>query len=179
MTEKEIFEHISACRQQNRQSQQAIFRYYYNYVMTIASRYVQNQTEAEEITSDTFYRAFSRIETYNSDYTFKPWLGRIAVNCAINHFQKYHRKDVFFENIEEVQHIEYQEDTISKLTYQEFKEMIKSLSPAYKIVFNLYVIDGYKHEEIATMLGITAGTSKSNLAKARQKLQRMIEVIYL
>ncbi len=178
MTEKELLNHIALCRSQDRQAQKAVFRYYYNYVMTIASRYVYNQAEAEEIASDTFYRAFSRIETYNPDFNFKPWLGKITVNCAINYLQKYHSRDVFFEDIENVQHIEYQEDTVSKISYQELKALIKNLPPAYQIVFNLYVIEGYKHEKIAAMLNINEGTSKSNLSKARQKMQRMVEAIY-
>ncbi|MEY4902680.1 MAG: hypothetical protein RLZZ292_495 [Bacteroidota bacterium] len=178
MSEKALLEAIKGCCERDKQSQQHVFRYYYNYVMTIASRYVQHKTEAEEITSDTFYRAFSKIDTYNLNYAFKPWLGKIAVNCAINHFQKYHRENVFFETLENVQIVEYQEDVISKLSYQELKAMIQCLSPAYKIVFNLYVIEGYKHEKIATMLSISVGTSKSNLAKAKQKLQRMIETVY-
>jgi RNA polymerase sigma-70 factor (ECF subfamily) len=178
MTEQELLDNVKGCRAQDRQSQQRIFRNFYNYVMTIANRYVHNSTDAEEITSDTFFRAFSRIDTYNPDYSFKPWLGKVAVNCAINHFQKYNKKDVFFEELDNVQYVEYQEDTVAKLSYQELKAMIQNLPPAYKVVFNLYVIEGYKHEEIATMLNISEGTSKSNLSKARQKMQRMVEATF-
>jgi RNA polymerase sigma factor (sigma-70 family) len=177
MNEKDIQLLIQGCLRQDGQSQRELYRSFYVYAMTTASRYAPRLHDAEEIVNDAFFKVFTRIETYNEMYSFKPWLSKIIVNTAINHFQKYHRNEFATDTIENIpnqQNIQTEPVVLSKLSQEELLRLVQSLPPAYRMVFNLYAIEGYKHEEIAQMLNIAEKTSQSNLVRARQKLQRMI-----
>ncbi|MFT5619116.1 MAG: RNA polymerase sigma factor (sigma-70 family), partial [Arenicella sp.] len=112
-------------------------------------------------------------KTFDAEKPFKPWFRRILINTALNHIKKNKRiklQDTMDNNMS----LFSAEDIISKINYEELIQMVQGLSAAYKTVFNLYVIDGFKHEEIAKMLGISVGTSKSNLFKAKAKLKQRI-----
>ena len=104
---------------------------------------------------------------------FKPWLRTILINTCINNFRK--KKLDFNAGLEEAENQPMAEEILSDISYQEILDMIRELSPAYRAGFNLHVIEGYKHEEISNMLGISIGTSKSNLFKAKDKLRRMLQ----
>ncbi len=148
---------------------------FYNYAMSVALRYASHNMEAQEITNDAFLKVFTKIALYSDDRSFKGWLRRIVINTAID----YHRKSLKFshqKDIEEAHSVHTSEATLSRLSEQELLTQVQALPPAYRTIFNLYAIEGYKHEEIAKQLGITIGTSKSNLAKARAKLKEMISL---
>lgn len=142
--------------------------------MSICIRYTKREDEAILVLNDGFLKVFGNITRFDTERPFKPWFRRILVNSAINYVKKQEKfkKQV---SMEEAGHISIAEDILSRLSYRELMQMVQSLSAAYRTVFNLYVIDGFKHEEIAQMLGISIGASKSNLFKARAKLQDMIE----
>ncbi len=122
-------------------------------------------------------KVFTNLKKFDLSKPFKPWLRKILINCSINNF-KAKQKKFLEESIEESKGKEVQEEIISGISYQEIVEMIQKLSPAYRTVFNLYVIEGYKHEEIADMLGISVGTSKSNLAKAKKNLREILNEFF-
>ncbi len=148
---------------------------FYAYGMSITLRYADSREQAAEVLNDAFMKVFANIEKYDSNRPFKPWLRRIIVNTAINTYHRNQRsiQEVDFESVE---HKTSREETVlSGMSYDEIIEMVQQLSPAYRTVFNLYVIEGFKHREIADMLGIAVGTSKSNLAKAKQNLQTIVE----
>lgn len=164
---------IAACRQNDPKAQRALVRLFYGYVKSIALRYSSDNMAADEILNDSFLKAFTNLHKYDDNQAFKAWLRTITVNTAID----YYRKSIKLpdhQDYEQVQVADINEDVISRMAAEEILAMVRQLSPAYRMVFTLYVIDGYSHREIAEMLGIREGTSKSNLQDARRKLQSMI-----
>ncbi len=148
---------------------------FYAYGMSITLRYAGSREQGTAILNDAFMKVFDNIRKYDTDRPFKPWLRRIIINTAIDHYHKNQRKPNFSEfELTENQMVE-EETILSGITYQEIVDMLRELSPAYRAVFNLFVIEGYSHEEISKKLGISVGTSKSNLAKAKRKLRMILE----
>lgn len=148
---------------------------YYAYGMSITLRYADSREEAVTILNDAFMKIFSNIAQYDTERPFKPWLRRIIINTAINYYHK-HKRSLQREELENVEsEIARDETIISKISYQEIIDLIQQLSPTYRTVFNLHVIEGFQHKEIAEMLGIAEGTSKSNLSKAKKNLQAILE----
>ena len=146
---------------------------YYSYAMGICLRYSRSAEEAVEILNDGFIKIFSKLSMYSKGLSFKGWLRKVMINSAIDYFRRnerhYHSLD-----ISHVQNESLSENALDKLSAEEIISCIQRLPPSYRMVFNLYAIEGYHHEEIANQLNITVGTSKSNLAIARNKLKRMI-----
>jgi len=136
-------------------------------------RYVETRNEAITILNDAFLRIFSNLNTYDTDRDFKPWFKTIMVRSAINYLKKMQKYKLEM-NLEGDKSISNEEELLSKFHYTDILKMIQSLSLAYRTVFNMYVIDGYKHREIAKSLGISVGTSKSNLTRAKVKLRTLI-----
>jgi RNA polymerase sigma factor (sigma-70 family) len=174
MNVNELTDIIQGCRDKNAKSQYALFALFYNYAMSIAQRYAATREEAEEITNDTFVKVFMRIERFEEKWTFKSWLRRIIINTAIDAFRAKQIKpqttdlDLFYD-------LGFEIDVIDTMTREEVLAHVVKLPPAYRAVFNLFVIDEYSHEEIADLLGISIGASKSNLSKARQKLKKLLQ----
>lgn len=164
---------VKGCCLRKRSSQNALYRLYYPYGMSICIRYVNNEAEAISVVNDGFLKVFRNISKYDEKQAFKPWFRKILVNTAINHVKK--QKKIQMEtSIDQISHLSSQEEILSRINYQELLNMIQSLSTSYRTVFNMYVIDGFKHQEIAEVLGITVSTSKSNLTRARAKLQELV-----
>ena len=164
---------LEGCLRNHRMSQKLLYQEYYGYAMSISLRYASNRDEACEILNDAFMKIFTNLSKFDLGKPFKPWLRKILVNTAINH---YHRKQREVR-MEEMQHARNESDAekiLSGISYQEVIDLLQKLPPAYRTVFNLYVIEGYTHEEIAGMLNIAVGTSKSNLFKARQQLKLIL-----
>ncbi|QJB36250.1 sigma-70 family RNA polymerase sigma factor [Chitinophaga oryzae] len=136
-------------------------------------RYAPNREEAIEIMNDGFLKVFQRISTFDSNRPFKAWLSKIMVNTAID-FLRSKKKLVFTDQAEHYHELGKEDNVVEKLSYDELLMHVQSLSPAYRTVFNLYVMEGYQHHEIAVLLGISQGTSKSNLFKAKKILQEKI-----
>ncbi len=171
---------LEGCKQQDRESQRMLYKHHYAYAMSICLRYIQTKEEAKEILNDGFMKVFLKIDQYNPETSFLGWLRRIMINTAIDHYRKevkhYHQTSI------ENEHFVTTASAIEELGYQELMILIQQLTPAYRAVFNLYAIDGYSHKEIGQILGISEGTSKSNLSKAREvlkaKLQKNQNVVY-
>ncbi len=121
-------------------------------------------------------KVFKNLGKFDFTRPFKPWFRKILINACINNFKKKNIR--FTEDVEVVANNSDTESILSKIAYNEILEMIRKLSPAYRAVFNLYFMEGYKHEEIAEILGISVGTSKSNLAKARKNLQEILKLYF-
>lgn len=164
---------LAACIRQERAAQKRLYDSYYAYGMSICIRYAHSEPEAIEILNDGFLKVFLHIKRFDQDRPFKPWFRRILINTALKHLKKQSRFKPFEDMQVEDNHYTV-EDILSRIHYQDLMRMVQSLSTAYRTVFNLFVIDGYNHEEIAKQLGISVGTSKSNLSKARGKLQEMV-----
>lgn len=165
---------IKGCKKKDRQCQHNLYRNYYSYGMSICVRYTGNEADAVEVLNDGFLKVFNNIEKFDETKPFKPWLRRILVNACIDHIKK-NAKHNQLADITEAQLEQSQiEAPDHDLSYEEILEQIGKLSPAYRAVFNLYVIDGYKHHEIAEQLGITASTSKANLTRAKAALRSLL-----
>jgi len=148
--------------------------------MAICMRYCNSKDDAMEVVNDGFMKVYKELPGFKPRYdnyeaSLKGWMKSILVNTAIDHFRK-NKKKYFVAEIEEshfeMEHID--ETAIDRMSYKEIMEMVQRLSPVYKTIFNLFVIDGFKHEEIASRLNISVGTSKSNLFKAKANIQKML-----
>ena len=141
--------------------------------MSIAMRYVDTKEDAIEILNDGFLKVFTHINSYNDTYDFKPWFKTIMVNTAINFVRKM-KKFKVETDLEEARNHQLSDHILEKIGYKDLLDLVQALSTSYRTVFNMYVIDGFKHEEIADKLGITVSTSKSNLSRAKERLRDLI-----
>jgi RNA polymerase sigma factor (sigma-70 family) len=173
MTESELTQLIEGCRKGERSSQHKVYTHFYSYVLSVCARYAATQEEAKEVLNDSFYKIFTKLDYYNSGYAFKGWLHRIVVNTAIDRYRS-RQKQPLLEELSQAQSVEIETEVVEMLTREEIFKMVQFLSPSYRTVFNLFVVEGYSHPEIAELLGISEGASKSNLAKARMKLKLML-----
>jgi len=176
----ELTYHVEACALNKRESQKILYSSFYGYAMAICDRYVNNQDDALEILNDGFLKIFKEIHHYKPAYkdvisSFKGWLRKIMVYTAIDHFRKYQKHQLVASLDDVVYHVpSVSDDAINKLSYDEIIRAVQDISPGYRAVFNLFVIEEFSHEEIAGHLGISIGTSKSNLSKARRQLQKIL-----
>lgn len=161
---------IKQCKNRHAGSQRKLYDHYYNFGMSIASRYSNKREETEEIANDGFVKLFKNIQKYNAEIPFRAWVRTIFISCAIDHYRKYHQNKKEYEQNFRVEWNQADRELDSAYLLK----MIRQLSPQYKMNFVLHVIDGFTHEEIAEKLNISKGTSKSNLSKARKKLKEMI-----
>jgi RNA polymerase sigma-70 factor (ECF subfamily) len=168
---------IAACLEQNKQAQHLLIKLFLGYAKSISMRYVSNTMEVEEVINDGFLKVFNNLTKFDQSQPFKAWLRTIIINTAIDHYRK-NLKFTHHVEIDTLQIADFNDDIISKISADEIMALVKKLSPVYRMVFTLYVVDGYIHREIAEMLGIQEGTSKSNLQDARKKLQVMIKNAY-
>lgn len=165
---------IQGCKRHDRDSQRLLYQHYYAYALSICIRYSRNITEAKEVVNDGFMKVFGKMDQYNQESPFKGWLRKIMINTSIDQYRK-ELKHQQHDPVEFASTAFIQPQAINDISHEELIGLVQKLSPAYRAVFNLYVIDGYTHEEIGTMLSISSGTSKSNLLKARENLRKMLE----
>lgn len=142
--------------------------------MSIALRYASTRPEAEEVMNESFFKVFSKIHQYDENYEFKAWFRTILVNTSIDYHRKYKKLQTY--SFEELPNTETDKNLgLENMLYEDILKGIQTLSPAYRLVFNLYALEGYKHHEIAEQLNISVGTSRSNYARARNLLQKYLE----
>lgn len=173
---KDLTALIEGCLKQERDSQKRLYQLFYGYAMSICLRYSRTKEEAVEILNDGFMKVFTKIDKYDPNRSFKGWIRRILINTAVDAYRQNH-KHYFAEDISVLEHEVVVGNVLDQMSYEMLIQLIQELSPAYRTVFNLYVIDGYSHEEIAEQLHISVGTSKSNLSKARANLQGRLKKI--
>lgn len=174
---EELIELLKGCAKNQRAAQKEIYQLFYSYAMSICIRYAHNREDALEVMNDGFMRVFTYIKKFDLDKPFKPWLRRILINCSIDRVKSEGKHEGFFD-LEIIENKKPAEPEHDPLAYEEILKLVKELTPAYRLVFNLYAIDGYKHHEIAEKLGISVGTSKSNYFKAKQKLQERLKLLF-
>ncbi|MDZ4792667.1 MAG: RNA polymerase sigma factor [Bacteroidota bacterium] len=180
LSAEELTYHVEGCSLNKRESQKILYSSFYGYAMAICDRYANRQDDAVEILNDGFLKIFREIHHYKPAYTdvvssFKGWLRKIMVYTAIDHFRKNHKHQLVTQLDNVVYQVQsFSEDAIDKLSYDEIIRAVQELSPGYRTVFNLFVIEEMSHEEVASQLGISVGTSKSNLSKARKQLQKIL-----
>jgi len=171
---------IQGCVLNDRLSQKKIYTSFYNYAMSICSIYTTNYEDSVEILNDGFLKVFKEIYRYQPAYadhvlSFKGWLRKIMLYTSIDHFRKNHKHRFTKELDSEVAWRSAEgENALDRISYKEIVRSMQKLTPGYRIIFNLFIIENFSHEEIAKRLGISVGTSKSNLARGRKQLQKIL-----
>jgi RNA polymerase sigma factor (sigma-70 family) len=171
MTEQEI---IKGCMDNKASAQEKLYELYSRRMMAICLRYTRSRVEAEDIFHEAFIKVFKNIHTWQGG-SFEGWMRRIFVNTAINHF---HQNRKYFDHVDASYAetmLSTSENIIAQLSNQELLEIISRLPDGYRMIFNLYVVEGYSHNEIAEMLNIAEGSSKSQLSKAKAHLKKLID----
>ena len=170
MTETDL---IKGCIKGNAQCQRMLFEQYAGKMMSVCLRYANDTMEAEDIMQDGFIKVYQYLHQFKFEGSFEGWIRRIIVNTAIRHLEK---KKIQFKDIDESGANAPKLDpyAYAHLGQDDLMKLINQLPEGYKVVFNLNVIEGYSHEEIAEMLHIQAGTSRSQLVKARKMQQHQI-----
>ncbi len=169
MTEEEL---IKACKQNNARAQKLFFERYSPRLMGVCIRYSNSQDEANDMLQDGFIKIFQKLGSFNGTGSFEGWMHRTMSNTCLDNIRK-NKKFKFgveIENAESEVHVP--ENALSEIRTKELLELIARLPEGYRIVFNMFAIEGYGHKEIADELGITENTSKSQYRKARLWLQK-------
>lgn len=166
---------IDGCLNKRLEDQYKLYKHFYSYCLSICLRYAGNRVEAADILNDGFMKALTHLKKFDGKKPFHLWLRRIMMNTAIDHYRSNLKHRNTYE-LEEAECVSVEGTVEQKINYEDLLKLVQQLPPSYRTVFNLFAIDGYSHEEIAAMLHISVGASKSNLFKARQKLQVAIKV---
>ena len=165
---------LEGCLQGDRRMQRELYNRFAPKMYGVCLRYATNAEEAEDVLQEGFIKVFKKISSFRSEGSFEGWIRRVFVNTAIEHY----RKRLYLQPI-----TEREEDTVEgnylsvldNLAERDIIKLVQQLSPGYRTVFNMYVVEGYSHKQIAEELGISEGTSKSQLSRAKQILQELVK----
>lgn len=175
----DLDEVIELCKKSDRRAQEQLFRHFYGKMLAVCLRYIQDRDSAQEVLQEGFIKVFDNIKGYDSKGSFEGWVRRIMANSAIDAIRKVRKDTRLSDDVNDFRYIPEEDEAedwdITMLKAETAMEAIQRLSPAYRTVFNLYVLEEYTHREIAEKLGISEGTSKSNLAKAKMNLQQYLK----
>ncbi len=165
---------IQACIEGDRYSQTRLYEMFAPKMFSTCLRYSKNREEAEEIIQEGFVQVFKSLKNFNSTGSFEGWIKKIMVHCAVQQFRmKSKLHPVVYLDPVAIEEMGT-EEIIAQLGKKELLKMVQALPPAYRMIFNLYVFEGLKHREIAALLGIAEGTSKSNFSDAKAILQKAV-----
>lgn len=171
---------IKDCIDGNRRAEYELYKESFSYLMSICVRYTRNRERAEEVLNLGFLKVLTNLKSYNAEFPFKAWIRKIMINTLINEYKKekiHHENILYVEEYYETDKYSEINAALEKINAEQIYMFIAKLPPASSQVFNLYYIDGYKHREIAEMLGISEGTSKWHLNSAREQLKEMLREI--
>lgn len=176
---KELDQLIEACKAGKREAQSDLYRMFAPKLFVVSLRYSRDETEAEDTLHEAFINIYSKINQYSGKGSFEGWIKKIVVNIALEKYRNRYRMQTV-EDITTYDTRTVNDDAYDAMNEAQLLELIQQLPPRYKMVFNMYAIDGYSHKEIAGIMGIDEGTSKSNLSRARKILQNKIfEIGYI
>ena len=170
---------IEGCKEGRRRAQEQLFKLFYSKMMIVCMRYARDEDEASDILQDGFLKVFSKLDKYDYKGSFEGWIRRIMVNTAIDYVRK--KKNDFIlmnenQNLEDFVLVDDEmEEEEPEFTPNQIIQAMQNLSPAYRMIFNLYVFENLTHREIAEQLKISEGTSKSNLAKAKKNMKKILK----
>jgi RNA polymerase sigma factor (sigma-70 family) len=172
--EKEIQNIIEGCKRGDRRAQEQLYRNYYKAMMNLCLRYTKNETDALDVLNTGFYKVYKSISTFDAaKASLYTWIRRIVINSCLD-FIKSKQTLSGTGELEQAVDIHVPPVAISNMSASAILKLVRALPPATQAVFNLYVMEGYSHAEIATLTGTSEGTSKWHLSEARKKLQKMI-----
>lgn len=164
---------ISGCLANDRRMQEDLYRRFSPRMYAVCLRYAGNAEEAEDILQEGFIKVFKKLDSFRNEGSFEGWVRRIFVNTAIEHFRRKRYLLPVTEKEENTLEGKYT-SVLDELGAKDIMALVQELSPGYRTVFNMYVVEGYTHKEIADLLGISEGTSKSQLSRAKVILQDMV-----
>jgi RNA polymerase sigma factor (sigma-70 family) len=164
---------VKGCAGGDRRSQEILYKRYFSFAMSICIRYTHDENEAMEIVNDSYMKVLEGLSDYDSSRPFKPWYGKVLVNTSIDNYRKNLKYNDYL-SINTIAETEDREPEIeAELSVNDILNLYRYLPGNYKITFNLFEIEGYSHEEIGQMMGVTASTSRSNLARAKKMLREL------
>lgn len=165
---------IQRCLNNDVLAQNELYRRFAGKMMGVCMRYAKNRDDAKDILQDAFVRVYLNLKSFKAEGSFEGWIKRIMINTAIKH---YHKNLKFSNNvdIEAAYDVGFDSHIIGKMGVNELMGKVQTMPDGYRTIFNLYVVEGYQHNEIGEMLGISEGTSKSQLARARNYLIKLIQ----
>ncbi|NTV82719.1 MAG: RNA polymerase sigma factor [Bacteroidales bacterium] len=176
---------IRGCMDGKRKAFSLLFQNYAPVMLGVCMRYCKNRIDAEDVMQDGFIKVFSQIHKFRREGSFEGWIKRIMINAAIDNYQS-NLKHAFHEDVSEIAHSEDMaeypgsDDDLPdemNIPHTKLMEMIQELPDGYRVVFNLFAIENFNHKEIASLLGISENTSKTQLLKARKALRKKIEAL--
>jgi RNA polymerase sigma-70 factor (ECF subfamily) len=171
---KDLTDILEGCRKNDSQAQFQLYNKLAPAVLGLCMRYLQNRDEAEDVMQDAFVKVFTKLHTYKGEGSFEGWVKRIAANTALNALQK--KKRIYFERqLEIVETIVFDEEEQELLGLPEIIACMEALPDGYRTIVNLALIEDFTHREIAEQLGISESTSRSQLARARQALMKLLK----
>jgi RNA polymerase sigma factor (sigma-70 family) len=169
-----IDELIKRCKAGERKAQELLYKQFASKMMGVCYRYATDKMEAEDMLQNGFIKVFQKIADYRGEGSFEGWIRRIMVHCSIEYYRKHHKMMQLVDLEEAGNETSANPLAIAKIDASDLVRLVQQLSPGYRIVFNLYAIEGYSHREIAAIVGITEGASKSQLSRARTILKEQI-----
>jgi len=177
MNKEEQKKIVKECSRNSMSAKKRLYELFRDKMYMVSMRYADNKEDAQDVLQDSFMKVFNNIHKFRNEGSLEGWVKRIVATTAINHYKKkysiYAIKSV--EHVaEENEDLDFMQELAASFSMAELLNMINELSPRYRMVFNLYAIDGHSHKEIAQLLDISVGTSKSQLSRARQVLKEMI-----
>ena len=183
--DKQLQQLIKGCLEGDRKAQQAVYKLLYGKMKVVCMRYTRDTDQALDVLQEGFIKVFQNMERYSGAGSFEGWVRRIMVNLSIDRFRK-QKNDFLLLNgstsIEDYEDVVEDELDVESVDYdftpEQILEAMQQLSPAYKTVFNLYVFENYTHQDIAEALSISIGTSKSNFAKAKRNMKKILLKYY-
>lgn len=168
---------ISECIAGSQKAQAKLYHHFAPKMFGVCLRYAKDATEAEDNLQDGFIKVFANLKSFRQEGSFEGWIRRIMINGSLEKFRKLHLMYPV-EDVEIYDSVNVSDDVIAKISADELVKLIQELPPRYRMVFNLYVIEGLSHQEIAKEMSITQGTSKSNLARAREIMKKKVHHIF-
>ncbi len=175
--EEQIYQIVRECAEGKRKSQEALFKMFAPKMFGVSILYTKDYSEAEDVLQESFVKVFGRIKQFKFEGSFEGWVRKVVVNTAL---EKHRRKTRLYpvHSVEDYVEEHSYQDIASVMDAADLMKLVHELSPQYRVVFSLYAIEGYSHKEIADMLNISEGTSKSNLSRARKILQDKVREHY-
>ncbi len=169
---------IKGCVKNDRKAQKALFDKYASVLLGVCARYAHDIAEAEDILQEGFVKIYTRIKQYSGSGSFEGWMKRVMVNTALSHLRQ-NAKHFYHQDVTEISENKINDDTNydADFSEKEILSIVNKLPDGFRVVFNLYAIEGYKHKEIAEMLGIDIGTSKSQYSRAKKIIQKQLELL--
>ena len=176
--QSEVLQWVQDCRKGSTRAQHKLFKYFYGSVMSVCMRYAGSTDEAADMLNEGFLKVFSNLDKYENSGSFEAWLKRVVCNAALDYRRRYD-KNVEFVDIDEIQEVHLSDynvnDAISKISSNEIVRLIQQLPPVTRMVFNMFLFEGYSHREIAQQLNITENTSAWHVNNARNRLKEALK----